>query len=217
MSQGAITDMQDFKLGTPALVCRWRIFKRRLPLANRHLRALLARQVQGKPLTKELVAWAKQHIEWTLSDGAAEHPNGVLMLIIDAEGRAAMTVGPYEPLAETRLAYLCHRAEQANAEAAKTHVAPETLWLARGNLLLWDQGKFCAPSGATSLVAQLAQTMGLQVQTYSGLLDAVATGALPFDEAFLVSDEHGIVPASDRQGSHGIRMQQGYQRLLERA
>ena len=50
-----------------------------------------------------------------------------------------------------------------------------------------------------------------------GLLDGVATGALTYDEAFLVSDEFGIVPASDRRGSHGVRMAQGYQRLIERA
>ena len=39
---------------------------------------------------------------------------------------------------------------------------------------------------------------------------------LTFDEAFLVSDEHGIVPALDACGTHGMRMAQGYQRLLER-
>ena len=33
-------EMRDFKLGTPALVCRWRLASGRLPLENRHLRAL---------------------------------------------------------------------------------------------------------------------------------------------------------------------------------
>lgn len=217
MAHNTVADMSGFELGMPALVCRWRIYNRHLPLANRHLRALLARQVQGKPLTKELVAWAKQHIEWTLEQGAVEYPQGVLMLILDTEGRAAMTVGPFEPLEDTRLDYLIHRAEKAQVEAAQTHVAPETLWLARNDMLLWDQGDLCVPSGASSLVAQLAQTMGIRVQPYQGLLDGVATGALTYDEAFLVSDEFGIVPASDRRGSHGVRMAQGYQRLIERA
>ena len=35
--------VKDFELGEPALVCRWRIAGGRLPLENRHLRALGAR------------------------------------------------------------------------------------------------------------------------------------------------------------------------------
>ena len=217
MERDAVVDMKDFELGMPSLVCRWRIYRRHLPLANRHLRSLLAREAQGRPVTKELVAWAKQHIEWTLEEGSAEHPNGVLMLMLDTQGRAAMTVGPFEPLADTRLDHLLHRAEKAQQEAARTHVAPETLWVARNDTLLWDPGDRCVPSGSASLVAQLAQTMGLRVQTYQGLLDGVATGAVVYDEAFFVSDEYGIVPVAERSGSHGVRMAQGYQRLIEHA
>lgn len=209
--------MSDFALGTPSLVCRWRLANRHLPLANRHLRALLARTVRGEQVTKELVAWAKQHIEWTLEKGAVDHPDGVLMLIIDAEGRAAMTAGPYEPLAGTRLAELALRAEHAAREARSTHVAPETLWVATNDVLFWDPGDECVPSGSASLVAQLAQTLGIDVHDHPGLLEGIASGTLPFDEAFLVSDEHGVVVASDRAGRHGTRMQQGYERLLERA
>ena len=216
MATEGVADMEGFELGAPALVCRWRLANRQLPLENRHLRALLARKLDGTPVAPELTAWAKQHIEWTLDAGAAEHPNGVLMLIVDVEGRAAMTVGPYVPLPDATLAGLAHRADRAAQEAAHTHVAPESLWVARDDVLLWDQGAGCAPSGAASLVAQLAQTLGIEVQRWDGLLDAVASGALRYDEAFLVSDEHGVVPALDARGPHGRRMAQGYQRLLDR-
>ena len=83
-------DMEGFELGTPALVCRWRLARRRLPLENRHLRALLARTVNERPVSQALVAWAKQHIEWTLEEGSAEHPDGVLMLIIIFIGLSIM-------------------------------------------------------------------------------------------------------------------------------
>ena len=72
-------------------------------------------------MPKELVAWAKQHIEWTLGDGAAANPDGVLMMIVDTEGRAAMSVGPYEELEDTRLAALCEvqwtQKEQRNLDS----------------------------------------------------------------------------------------------------
>lgn len=219
MAKGNDADMSmdGFELGAPSLICRWRLSNRHLPLANRHLRALLARTVNGKEAPKELVAWAKQHIEWTLEQGSAAHPHGVLMLLVDETGRAAMTVGPYEELEDTRLASLAQRAARATREARKTHVAPETLWVSRMDKLVWDPGEDCAPSGSASLVLQLAQTLGIDVQVYDDLLGGLDSGTLTFEEAFLVSDEHGIVPASDRMGRHGKRMAEGYQRLLERA
>ena len=35
------------------------------------------------------------------------------------------------------------------------------------------------------------------------------------DELLLVSDEHGVVPASDAAGPHARRLADGYARLLE--
>lgn len=214
MDNTGTTDLESFELGTPALVCRWRLANRHLPLENRHLRALLARTVNGSRVTPELVAWAKQHIEWTLEQGAAAHPDGTLMLIVDTQGRAAMTVGPYAPLESATTEALLTRAAQAHAEAAQTSVAPETLWVACGDALLWEPGAGCATSGAASLVVQLAQTLGINVQVRDGLCDAIEGCALAYDELFLVSDEHGVVPASDAAGAHGSRLAQGYERLL---
>ena len=111
--------VKDFELGEPALVCRWRIAGGRLPLENRHLRALGARTVMGRPVSTQLLSWAKQHIEWTLADGSAATPDGVLMLLMDAEGRAAMSVGPYEPLADTSAAALAERARIGAAALAE--------------------------------------------------------------------------------------------------
>ena len=112
-------EMRNFKLGTPALVCRWRLASGRLPLENRHLRALSRRVLDDEPVSPQLVAWAKQHVEWTLREGSAENPNGVLMLIVDEEGQAAMTVGPYEPLATMTASGLVDRATAAQQEASR--------------------------------------------------------------------------------------------------
>ena len=217
MARRGVADMTDFELGSPALVCRWRLQHRHLPLENRHLRALLARDVNGARVSKELAAWAKQHIEWTLEQGAVEHPDGTLMLMVDDAGRAAMTVGPYEPLADTTLSALAVRAAHARKEAQRTRVAPETLWVAHHNTLYWDSGEYREMSGAASLVSQLALTLGIETVVSEGLLRDLADDQLDYDEAFLVSDEHGIVPASDASGRHGEGMASAYARLLERA
>lgn len=214
MDNASTAGLNGFKLGTPALVCRWRLANRHLPLENRHLRALLARTVNGSRVTPELAAWAKQHMEWTLEQGAAAHPDGTLMLVIDTQGRAAMTAGPYVPLGDTTTAGILARAEQAHSEAAATGVAPETLWVARGGQLLWDPGEGCSASGAASLVEQLAQTMGIEVQVCPGLIDAAREDTFARTEVFLVSDEHGVVPACDATGELGTRLAQGYERLL---
>ena len=153
----------DFTLGAPALVCRWRLANRTLPLENRHLRALSRRRVSGVPVSAQLVAWAKQHIEWTLGGGAARHPDGVLMVVVDECGHAAMTVGPYEPLPATGALDLAERARQAALEAATSGVAPEALWVVRGDSLVCGSSADLPASGTASLVRDLARTLGIGV------------------------------------------------------
>ena len=219
------TQTPGFTLGAPVLVCRWRLAGGTLPLENRHLRALGARELGGQRVPQPLVAWAKQHVEWTLREGSAAHPDGVLMLVVDERGQAAMTVGPYEPLADRRLRALCARACDAAAEAARTGVAPESLWLVRPEGLVWGARRAQVPSATDGLMADLAATIGFPVARDEGLcerLAAVAAGGpgplVPdAQEAFLVSDEHGFVPASDLSGPRSERFAADYARLLARS
>lgn len=215
MADGKIPE--EFEVGTPVLVCRWRLSAGDLPLLNRHMRALGKRVVLGKKLTKQLLGWAKQHLEWTLADGTAEHPDGVLMLMVDAEGRAAMAAGDYEPLASTTLASLLERAEEASKEASQTDVAPETLWVSRGSGLAVGMAPGEHMAGATSLVDDLAHTLGMPVERDPQLLQHLAGGSEAPVEAFLVSDEHGIVPASDCSGELAAKFAGGWDRLLARS
>ena len=207
--------MEGFTLGSPSLVCRWRLASRGLPLENRHLRALGGRTVNGAPVPTALVAWAKQHIEWTLAEGAAAHPDGVLMLLVDERGRAAMTVGPYEPLSPATASALADRARLASREAAQTGVAPESLWVLSGSRLIWGIGPDERPSGAASLVADLARTLGFAMERREGLALELLDGTVERDEVLLVSDEHGIVAASDAPTRRAERFVEGYRRLLD--
>lgn len=180
----------SFDLNRPALVCRWRMAGKRVPLLNRHIRAFLHRRVMGDPLSRNLASWAKQHIEWSIAEGDYEERDGVLMLVVDVNGNAAMSVGPYERLADTSLAALAARARMAAIEEAETGVAPEVLCRVMDSELVVFRGEGSEPSGMLTLVEQLADTRGL-ARTCAGLTDA------PQGEGawFLVSDEHGIVAA----------------------
>lgn len=209
--------LEGFTLGRPALVCRWRLAGRSLPLENRHLRALAWRSVGGSPVSTQLVAWAKQHIEWTLADGAAENPDGVLMLVIDEEGRAAMSVGPYRPLRARTVAALAERARTASEEAESTGVAPESVWLVQGERLVWGVGPEERPSGAASLMADLASTVGFAVERRADLAADLRAGTVDYDEVFLVSDEHGVVCSSEMACPRAERFVRGYARLLDSA
>lgn len=128
---------QRITIDKPVLVCRWRLSQGVLPLLGRHMKALAARSVKGKPVRPELVGWAKQHIEWTLSPKKENEKNGVLMLVVDEEGKAAMSIGPYRALALNSDAdpadfphctLLVERAQLAQKESSQTGVAPEVLW-----------------------------------------------------------------------------------------
>jgi hypothetical protein len=208
------TAEQDFTLGRPVLVCRWRLASGGLPMENRHLRALSKRIVNGQAISTQLVAWAKQHIEWTLRDGSVLNPDGVLMIVLDDKGQAAMTVGPYEPIDSPTVATLVDRAIESAHEAEETGVAPETLWIARGDTLVCGMGAAEDASGAVTLVCDLANTVGITVVREEGIAKGLLVNTAEYDEAFLVSDEHGIVCASDAAGPRGAKLAEGYERLL---
>ena len=189
----------DFQLDRPALVCRWRMAHRQVPLLNRHIRALSQRLVQGRPLTTNMLSWAKQHVEWSLAEGTYADPNGVLMLVIDVNGNAAMTVGAYEPLTSTSHDALVARAEQAHAEQVETGVAPEALCCVKSGTLYMAAAEGEHLCGSMTLVEQLAATRGYRVlRATPGAKDGAVRSLNDLDGAhLLVSDEHGVVVEDD--------------------
>ena len=244
--------LESFELGAPALVCRWRTSKRTVPLLNRHIRALSQRSVQGRPLAQGLLSWAKLHIEWSLADDTTVPvpDDGVLMLVVDEQGRAAMSVGVYEELADVSRNALAERAHMARLEQRETGVAPEVLCaVLPGELVVGTDGVE-ALCGAMTLIEQLAQTKGMRVtRSLERVLDEVgaargcepqgrkARGCAARDReaqgcreardgvarndaaVVLVSDEHGVVVASDCSCNEATErvahmFAQGYQKLL---
>ncbi len=182
----------EFQLDKPALVCRWRMAKRAVPMLNRHIRALSQRRVNGEPLSTNMLSWAKQHVEWSLDAGVYDDPNGVLMLVIDVNGNAAMTVGNYESLPDVSVEALCARAQEARAEQLETGVAPEVLCCIEGETLYVGASPEEHLCGAMTLIKQLAEVRGYQIKHASDLPQA----ALSNGSYILVSDEHGVVLAA---------------------
>lgn len=228
---------EHFELGEPALVCRWRIAGGALPMENRHMRALGQRSVAGKKVPVNLVSWAKQHIEWDLADGTRSVPDGVLMLVVDKQLHAAMSAGPYEELVDTHKQALIGRAIDAAAEQNRTGVAPETLWVLREGTLFMAQPTGSVRSASCSLVADVAQTLGVDVKEDEelwGLLEKQIENRQQAEscqeelvgstglagEVFLASDEHGVVVAQETYAMLGEnalleRLVKGYERLLD--
>lgn len=182
---------EEFKLGKPALVCRWRLAGRSVPLLNRHMRALSQRRVQGEPLTVNLLGWVKQHIEWSLAEDPSAVADGVLMLVVDEDGQAAMSTGAYEPLADASPEALIERAVAARAEADATGIAPEVLCCAQDSALVLGAPESSARSGAVTFIRQLAETRGHAVSFDPALPERARIGIA--GTLALISDEHGVV------------------------
>lgn len=207
--------MDEFTLSTPVLVCRWRLALGRLPLRNRHLRALSQRMVGDKPLSSALLGWVRQHLEWTLEDGSRQYHDGTLMLVVDDTGKAAMSAGPYKPLKERSANDLVVRARGAQVERRTCGIAPEELWVVRDGVLM--RASIGPAGGCSSLVADLAHTVGLSVSEDLRLIDEVYyEGFKRADEVFLASDEHGVVMATDRGGTIAERFANSYVVLVDK-
>ena len=215
MDQEELKAAQKFELDNPELVCRWRLAGGALPLDNRHLRALSRRIVAQKEVSPHLIAWAKQHIEGTLKEGSQEYPDGVLMILLESNGQAVMTVGPYQSLEERSVLSLAGRARISQREEQQTRCAPEVLGLVKDGRIIVGITEESIQSGATSLVLDLAQTLHEPIEFNPDVVAQVFDGTVEFDEAFLTSDEHGIVCASDAEGQIGERFLFGYKKLCE--
>ncbi len=186
--------LQGFSLEHPALVVRWKLKDRSLPLQNRHLRALSESMANGRQVSSQLVAWAKQHIEWTLESGAIDHPDGVLLLVVDTDGQAVMSTGPYEQLRHRGASDLANRAVSSRFNQLGGGVASEVLWASADDGLICGAQENDIQSGMTSLVLDLAHTLKLDVRFDEDLANKVLEGE-NFEEVFLSSDEHGIILA----------------------
>ena len=196
--------VEKFTLDKPALICRWRMSNKKVPMLNRHIRALSERLVQGEPLTHNMLSWAKQHVEWSLAEGDYTAHDGVLMLVIDVNGNAAMTVGEYEPLTDTSAKALRARSAEARELLAAVN---------NGELAFVAPADECL-CGTATLIEQLAQTKGIPVTRVD--IPAQLKGAL-----FLVSDEHGVVPATETDAAEADAatvafFAEGYEKLRAR-
>ena len=209
---------EHFELDTPALVCRWRMAGKRVPLLNRHIRALSQRTVNGAPLTSNMLSWAKQHVEWSLAEGDAV-PDGVVMLVIDVNGNAAMTVGAFESLPDRAVPALVARAEASAHEAEATGVAPEVLCaMAPDGALAVALEPGAHACGIVSLVEQLAETRGVAVRRAGADPAALAQDMASAADApalFLASDEFGIAPAADARHPFIDFLAAGYEKLRD--
>lgn len=206
--------MDNEELGEVRLCCRWRVVSGRVPLKNRHMRALGARTLGGEKLPAPLVAWVRERVEWTLGS-IADHDDATLVLKVREGGQATLDVVEYGRPKECTANRLVACAVRGRREAEACGVSPEDLWVVSDGRLLWGLAMGAYPSGTSSLVSQLARTLGYAVTVVDDLVERVAETGIGRDkEVFLASDEHGIVAASNRNGPVAERFERSYETLL---
>lgn len=193
---------EDLFTGEPVLTARWRLRNRALPLKNRHLRTF-----SQSGVSNGLASWARQHIEWTLAEGTAQYPDGVLVIAVDDQGRAVMSAEPFEPLPALNARDLLEHVREQREQPFEG----EVVWVARagGLIALTDAAK--PLSGANSLVADLAKTLRMPVTFVSA--DGEPFAPADGDEVMLVSDEQGVVGACDASGATVAQFKAYYDRL----
>ena len=201
-------------LGDVRFCCRWRVVSGRVPLKNRHMRALGARTLDGEKIGAPLVAWVRESVDWSLGN-VAGYDDATLVLKVHAGGRASLDVTEYRRPKERSANDLLRRAERGRREAESCGVSSEDLWVVSGGVLLWGLTMGAYACGTSSLVSQLARTLGYAVTVVDDLAAQLAeTGFRPDMEVFLASDEHGVLAATDRTGTIAQRFESSYNTLL---
>lgn len=191
------TQLREHIQKNPSLSLRWRIASRDLPLKQRYYRSL-----REYGLSNGVISWVIQHVEWTLPEGSLQEPSGVLTLEFDQKGRACMDLQPYKKIIDTSAEGLFTYAEERGTHAHEG-IDSEVMWTADENALYVWTDKKAALSAANSLIYDLARQKAYKLvymlPDYDKFVEQIKGGA----EAFLVSDEHGVVQAKDAQGNQG--------------
>ena len=131
-----------------------------------------------------------------------------MTFVVDDQGRALMGVEPYVALEPMDAQALIERARAC----ADDPVPGEVAWVVREEggktslVALMDASRVL--SGANSLIADLAKTLKMEVSFNPEMQ------AQPGDEVMLVSDEHGVVGATDARGAAVERFSAYYERLV---
>ena len=88
----------------------------------------------------------------------------------------------------------------------------------RGGQVVYGLAAGAHACGAATLALDLTRAFGLEGTRDENLAEdllAADSGEPAFDEVFLVSDEHGIVAATDCEGPVAERLRAGYDKLLD--
>lgn len=191
--------MNDHTAGIPTepLSVTWRLSGARVPLLERHLRALAERGVGSA-----LHAWLRSRLEWAFEHHAIEHPDGSITIGIDPQGDVTISVAPYvgpegDPIATT----IERGGHVIDGDGA-------SVWIRIGERVATPPFPPAAPRGSRSLVIDLARTLGWEVEVRELTVEDIERA----DEAFFVSDVHGVV-SDGRGGEFAARMQACFARL----
>ena len=197
---------QDEMLSMPTepIDVRWRLADGGLPMRERHLRSLASMGV-GAPMQ----SWIRTRLEYVLENHAPIHPNGVLCLRMDPEGKTEMVVEPLGTVPTLTEADLVIKDDFITGASV-----PGVVWVMGEKLAIASVDNEELISATATTMRDLAETLSMQVEEGAVLAeDAFAEGV----EIFVTSDEFGILPIEGHSGATTDRFTKLLNKLLKPA
>lgn len=183
---------------TEVIVVSWRLSRGRLPLTDRHLKALTERGVGSA-----LHAWLKSRLEWSLVNDTIGFADGVLRMTIDPQGDVNIAVLelPSAPESEDlALVRVDGRIEDGRNAS---------VWVRSGQKVATPTVPSATPRGTRTFVRDLATTLGYTFEERVISEEELESA----DEAFLVHDVFGVIELDARGGELVERLEGCFAKL----
>jgi len=189
------------------LVLRWRIHEGRLPLRQRHIRALGALE-----LPEALVGWVLERLDWAVMNMLGPGSEAVLVVELDRAREARMSLAEVAPPPSLGAGDLVEEQGFVLGAAVGAEPLAGDVWLELDGALAASTPE--VTSGTGTLGLDVARTLGIPCEVGLQPL-AVARQAAEAGRAFLLSDEFGFVPIGAAPAASGpaARMREAFSRL----
>lgn len=168
------------------IILRWRIHKGELLFRRRHLRALDALE-----LPSPLRGWIHERLEWAIANMLNHDLEAVLVLNIDLKNEVTVSLDKLRETPSLKLEDLIVEDGFVLGAQQDGKQIDGTVWTERDKTLFASTQNL--NSATDTLAADLASTLKFSVTPEPQKLSDIKDGSV-----FLISDEFGFVPISDK-------------------
>ena len=197
---------------TAPITLRWRIHDGKLPLRQRHMRAL-----SRLDLPDALMAWVHERLEWAMINMLTSGSEAVLVLGIDSATEVQLSLEDIRKKPILESADLMVHGDTVTGVYSDGQPIAGDIWIEQNGVLVsCVSDVFTATS---TLCRDLATTLGFEVEIGQQPFPVVQKAA-GRGQAFVVSDEFGFLPissqgkgATEAEGTITKRMREAFEKL----